>query len=308
MQIVLSKNAFECLQYVIKTFKEAFKNLSKLTIFVVNRFLQTAIFDNGQAQRNKRHYKFLQINKRLGVYGVFDDPKEFCQPCFTSVKNAAKQQTTNRQIHIPLIFNRALQFTIQLELDEQPPRKILKKMQSKVHSVGRHNPLGTTQGTKFGSSRNQNVLGSKRNSRTNSKMGSEYGSVSRRTNSLRPAWSHHDLTVFRIISSIAAVRVEIFLNHVLQNEKTKFKSNSIDFVASFIRNKTFKSVVKSIKNDLPQLFGYQRCELFLHDTQNKNMYSCAIDEEAEAQEKAEGPPGFELEYIVKEKQIVRFPL
>ena len=38
---------------------------------------------------------------------------------------------------------------------------------------------------------------------------------SRRTNSLRPAWSHHDLTVFRIISSIAAVRVEIFLNHVL---------------------------------------------------------------------------------------------
>ena len=38
------------------------------------------------------------------------------------------------------------------------------------------------------------------------------------------------------------------------------------------------------------------------------MYSCAIDEEAEAQQQAEGPPGFELEYIVKENQIVRFPL
>ena len=37
--IVTSKNAFDCLQYVLKTFKEAFKHLSKLTIFVVNRFL-----------------------------------------------------------------------------------------------------------------------------------------------------------------------------------------------------------------------------------------------------------------------------
>ena len=41
------------------------------------------------------------------------------------------------------------------------------------------------------------------------------------------------MTVFRIITSIAAVRMEIFLNLVLQNEKSQFKSKSIDFVANF---------------------------------------------------------------------------
>ena len=41
------------------------------------------------------------------------------------------------------------------------------------------------------------------------------------------------MTVFRIITSIAAVRMEIFLNLVLQNEKNQFKSKSIDFVANF---------------------------------------------------------------------------
>ena len=90
----------------------AFKHLSKLTIFVVNRFLQSAVFENSFARRNRRYFKYLQINKRFGVYGLYDDPKEFCQPCFSSVKYAMKQQTTNRQIHIPIFFNRTLQFTI----------------------------------------------------------------------------------------------------------------------------------------------------------------------------------------------------
>ena len=63
---------------MLKTFKEAVKHLSKLTIFVVNRFLQNAIFENSFAQRNKRYFKYLQISKRLGVYAVFDDLKEFC--------------------------------------------------------------------------------------------------------------------------------------------------------------------------------------------------------------------------------------
>ena len=217
MHIVTSKNAFECLQYVLKTFKEAFKQLSKLTVFVVNRFLQNAIFQNSNAQRNKRFFKYLQINKRLSVYAIFDDHKEFCQPCFSSLKHASKQQTTNRQIHVPIFFNRALQFTIQVEMEEMIPRKGFKKQNSKLHhSVGRpSNNLGTTQGSKFSGSRNQNnILGSRKNSRGNSRVGSEYGSVSRRS-SLRPAWSHHDMTVFRIITSIAAVRMEIFLNLVL---------------------------------------------------------------------------------------------
>ena len=139
-------------------------------------------------------------------------------------------------------------------MDEQPPRKVLKKLQAKGQSVGRNN-LGVTQASQFSSNRTKNIVGSRRNSRTNSRVGSDYGSLSRRS-AIRPSWSHHDFTVFRIISLIAAVRVEIFLNLLLQTEKAQFKSNSIDFVGQFIRNKTFKTVVKSIKRDLPVLFGY----------------------------------------------------
>ena len=144
--------------------------------------------------------------------------------------------------------------TVQIEMDEQPPRKVLKKIQAKGQSVGR-NHLGVTQASQFSSQKAKNILGSRRNSRTNSRVGSDYGSLSRRS-AMRPAWSHHDFTVFRIISSIAAVRIEIFLNLLLQSEKAEFKRKSIDFVGSFIRNRTFKTVVKSIKKDLPVLFGY----------------------------------------------------
>ena len=42
--ILSSKSPFECLQQVLKTFKEAFKNVSRLTIFVINRYLQSYVF------------------------------------------------------------------------------------------------------------------------------------------------------------------------------------------------------------------------------------------------------------------------
>ena len=29
------------------------------------------------------------------------------------------------------------------------------------------------------------------------------------------------------------------------------------------------------------MLGYERCELFLHDINHKNIYSCAVDEEAD---------------------------
>ena len=55
LQIVNSKHPFECLQHVLKTFKEAFKNVSRLTIFVVNRYLQSYVFKD--MQKYKRFFK-----------------------------------------------------------------------------------------------------------------------------------------------------------------------------------------------------------------------------------------------------------
>ena len=84
VQLILnSKTPFECLQQVLKTFKEAFKNIARLTIFVVNRYLQSYVFKN--MGRYKRFYKSVPINKKQAVYGIFDDAKEFCEPCFTTV-------------------------------------------------------------------------------------------------------------------------------------------------------------------------------------------------------------------------------
>lgn len=84
-------------------------------------------------------------------------------------------------------------------------------------------------------------------------------------------------------------------------EKVKFKDRIVKFVTKFQGKNTFKTVARMIKTDLPRMLGYERCELFLFDVLNKNLYSTAIDEEADAQAKEDGPPGFELDYIIQER-------
>ena len=37
------------------------------------------------------------------------------------------------------------------------------------------------------------------------------------------------------------------------------------FVGAFITKKTFKTVARMIKTDLPKVMGFERCELFLWD-------------------------------------------
>ena len=122
-----------------------------------------------------------------------------------------------------------------------------------------------------------------------------------RRSALRMVWTHNDFTVFRIIANLAKGRMEVFLNNILRVEKDKFRGRVVSFVTKFIRQKTFKTVAKMIKTDLPKMLGYERCELFLYDIANKNLYSAAIDEEADQQAKVEGPPGFELDYIIQER-------
>ena len=140
--------------------------------------------------------------------------------------------------------------------------------------------MGATAGTGFKSTRSQFAPNSRSASRSKSRLGSEVGSISRKS-SLRTVWTHNDFTVFRIISNIAAARMEVFLNNILQEEKVQFLGRIVRFVTKFIKKKTFKTVARMIKTDLPKMLGYERCELFMQDTINKNMYSCAVDEEAD---------------------------
>ena len=131
------------------------------------------------------------------------------------MKGAGQLKLLNRQVNIPIFFNRALQFTIQIEADDVPQgKKGLKKPVGRAATLQKYGSMGATQGTNFKSTRTQLMGNSRSASRTKSRIGSEVGSISRRS-SLRPIWSHNDFTVFRIISNIAAVRMEIFLNNIL---------------------------------------------------------------------------------------------
>ena len=43
-QVLISKHPLEAMQQVLKTYKQAFKNIARITIFVVNRYLQAYVF------------------------------------------------------------------------------------------------------------------------------------------------------------------------------------------------------------------------------------------------------------------------
>jgi len=69
---------------VIKTFKQAFKNVARCTIFVMNRYLQAYVFKDMSEQ--KRFFKAIQMGGRNSiVYAIFQDPKEYCKPTFSSI-------------------------------------------------------------------------------------------------------------------------------------------------------------------------------------------------------------------------------
>ena len=88
------------------------------------------------------------------------------------------------------------------------------------------------------------------------------------------------------------------------------KSRVIRFVDSFIQHRTFKSLIKQIKSDVPKLLGYSHAEVFLYDNtvlRKKNLYTMSVSTEEHSIDPDEDPPGFAEEFILDEKQIVRFP-
>lgn len=129
---------------------------------------------------------------------------------------------------------------------------------------------------------------------------------SRATNVLRSIWGHNDFTVCKIISLLAKARMQIF-TYVIQTEhKDRMKGRVIRFVQEIIKHSTFKALIRQIKTGVPKLLGYGDVEVFLHDSVKNNLYCMSVNEEQQPQY-ADLPHSFEMDYIVDEKQIVRFP-
>ena len=85
------------------------------------------------------------------------------------------------------------------------------------------------------------------------------------------------------------------------------KYRVIKFVTGFIQHRTFRSVIKHLKRDLPKLFGFGQAEVFMYDRPRKNLYCMSVridDAGTEADPSLKGP---EAEFVIDEKQIVRFP-
>ena len=54
------------------------------------------------------------------------------------------------------------------------------------------------------------------------------------------------------------------------------KSRVIKFVIGFIQHRTFRSVIKHLKTDLPKLFGFGHAEVFMYDRPKKNLYCMSV--------------------------------
>ena len=85
------------------------------------------------------------------------------------------------------------------------------------------------------------------------------------------------------------------------------KNRVIRFVGGFIEHRTFKSLIRQVKTDLPKLLGYGHAEVFMYDHPNRNLYCMSVPMEDPSIDPDQDPPGFEEEFIVDEKQVVRFP-
>lgn len=116
----------------------------------------------------------------------------------------------------------------------------------------------------------------------------------------RSLWSGSDFTVCKIIAILAKSRMQIFSNQSSKDHKQQMNDRVIKFVYSFIQHRTFKSLIRHLKNELPRLFGFSNAEVFLHDRNNKNLYCMSISQEDPYEDPDHQQRGFEEEFIIAE--------
>ena len=86
--------------------------------------------------------------------------------------------------------------------------------------------------------------------------------------------------------------------------KELMKSRVIRFVSGFVQHRTFKSLIRQVKSDVPKLLGYGHAEIFMYEntsTARKNLYCMSVPMFDQSIDPDEDPPGFEEEFIIDEK-------
>ncbi len=73
---------------------------------------------------------------------------------------------------------------------------------------------------------------------------------------LKLGWNKSDFIICQLIANLAVARLEVILNKIGSDEKSKVLSNTLLFVKSFINIINIKEVLTTVKNELPQLLGY----------------------------------------------------
>lgn len=110
-QMLISKTPFDAMQQMIKTYKQALKTLSRISIFVINRHLQRHVLKSMHETRIM--HKVIQLSdKHEIVYAFFEDEKELCKPCFSSLQTATKEKYSSRCIYIPIFYDQLLMFAV----------------------------------------------------------------------------------------------------------------------------------------------------------------------------------------------------
>jgi len=121
-----------------------------------------------------------------------------------------------------------------------------------------------------------------------------------RSSTLRSLWSISDFAVCKIISALAKSRMQIFSNQFSNEHKQQMKDRVIKFVLAFIQHRTFKSLIKHLKTELPRLFGFGSAEIFMHDRNNKNLFCMSIRPD-EGRDTDSEKKGFEEDFMIAEK-------
>lgn len=97
-----------------------------------------------------------------------------------------------------------------------------------------------------------------------------------RPSNLRGVWTSSDFAVCKIIAVLAKLRVQIFSSSMSGLLKQQLKSQVIRFAIDFIQHRTYRSVIRHVKTDLPKLLGFKQAEVFILDRPNKNLYCMSV--------------------------------
>jgi len=100
----------------------------------------------------------------------------------------------------------------------------------------------------------------------------------------------------------------IFINAIEKRQKMKMQRSIREYVLKFLGFQKHKDVIYSVKYELPKLFNFEQCGMFIYDKDSEDLFAISLDEEGDKLAKLIDPYPYERDFCISEGQIVRFPL